>query len=64
MEIKLGNVVCFQTVPIPLHLLQTAETLDSFVFNYDVTVFIIVFHKIFKKLQMRHAEDGDAYFAV
>jgi len=61
MEIKLGNVVCFQTVPIPLHLLQTAEMLNSFVCYCGADAFVIVFNKIFKKLQMTHAE---AYFAV
>jgi len=45
METKPGNIVCIQTVLIPLHLLHTAEMLNSFVFNCSVTVFIIVFNK-------------------
>jgi len=38
--------------------------LNSFVCYCGVDVFVIVFNKILKKLQMRHAEDGEAYFAV
>ena len=39
--------------------------LNSFVCYCVVDVFVIVFNKIFKKLQMTHAEeDGEAYFAV
>jgi len=39
--------------------------LNSFVCYCSVDVFVIVFNKIFKKMQMRHAEeDSEAYFAV
>jgi len=45
MEIKLGNIQCIQMAPIPLHLLQTAEMLNSFIFYSGVTVFVIMFNK-------------------
>jgi len=37
--------MCIQIVPIPLHLLQTAAMLNSFVLNCGVTMFVIVFNK-------------------
>jgi len=40
--------VCIQTVPIPLHLLQTAEMLNSS-FNCGITVFVIMFNKTYLK---------------
>jgi len=45
MEIKTGNIYYIQTVPIPLHLLQTAEILNSFVCFCSVNVLVIVFNK-------------------
>ena len=45
MDIKPGNIYYIQTVPIPLHLLKTAEILNSFVCFCSITVFVIVFNK-------------------